>query len=147
MPRVLVVEDDPVNRELVLALLEGEACEALMADTADKGLALAREKQPDLILMDVNLPGMSGYEATRQLKMDSATARIPIVALTAYAMKGEDAAAREAGCDGYLAKPLDSRLFRKLLRCFVFHDPVQPVGYATRRRIRTPTEPGCPGGA
>jgi CheY-like chemotaxis protein len=90
---------------------------------------------------------MSGYEATRQLKVNPATARIPIVALTAYAMTGEDAAAREAGCDGYLAKPLDSRLFRKLLHRFVFHDPVQPVGYATRRRIRTPTEPGCPGGA
>lgn len=128
MPSVLLVEDDPVNRELVLALLEGEACEALVAETADAGLTLAREKQPDLILMDVNLPGMSGYEATRQLKMDSATARIPIVALTAYAMKGEDAAAREAGCDGYLAKPLDSRLFRKLLHRFLFRDPVQPGG-------------------
>jgi CheY-like chemotaxis protein len=128
MPRVLLVEDDPVNRELVLALLEVEACETLVAESADAGLALAREKQPDLILMDVNLPGMSGYEATRQLKVNPATARIPIVALTAYAMKGEDAAAREAGCDGYLAKPLDSRLFRKLLHRFLFHDPVQPGG-------------------
>jgi len=138
MARVLVIEDDPVNRELVLALLEAEACEGLVAETADMGLALARERQPDLILMDVNLPGMSGYEATRQLKVDPATARIPVVALTAYAMKGEDSAACEAGCDGYLAKPLDSRLFRKLLHRFLSPDPAQSPADATRCGTCTP---------
>jgi two-component system cell cycle response regulator DivK len=135
MPRVLIIEDDPVNRELVLALLEVEGCAGLVAESADEGLALARHKQPDLILMDVGLPGMSGYEATRHLKEDPLTARIPVVVLTAYAMIGEEAAAREAGCDAYLAKPLDSELFRTLLRRFLFRESTHPQQEGARHPI------------
>jgi len=115
MPRVLVVEDNPVNLELVVALLEQESCEVLVAETADVALDLARTEQPELILMDVQLPGMTGYEATRRLKADPATAGIPVVALTAQAMRGDEARASEAGCAGYLSKPLDRRKFHEML--------------------------------
>lgn len=114
--RVLVVEDNPVNLELVTELLEQEGCEALAAESADAGLRLAAAERPDLILMDLQLPGMTGYEATRRLKADPATATIPVVALTAHAMRGDDAAAKEAGCDGYLTKPLSTQAFRETLR-------------------------------
>ena len=115
-PRVLVVEDNAVNLELLIALLEQEGCEVLVAETADAGLRLARTAQPALILMDVQLPGMTGYEATRHLKADPATAAIPIVALTALAMQGEEERAKAAGCAGYLTKPLDTRVFRETVR-------------------------------
>ena len=119
MPRVLVVEDNVVNLELVVALLEQEGCEVLVAEAADAALHLARMTQPDLILMDVQLPGMTGYEATRHLKADPATATIPVVALTAQAMRGDEARAVEAGCAAYLPKPLDARAFRDTVRRFV----------------------------
>jgi CheY-like chemotaxis protein len=115
MPRVLVVEDNPVNLELMVALLEQERCEVLVAETADVALDLARTERPELILMDVQLPGMTGYEATRRLKADPATAGIPVVALTAQAMRGDEARASEAGCAGYLSKPLDRQKFHETL--------------------------------
>ncbi len=117
--RVLVVEDDPVNMELLVALLEQADCEVLRAETADAGLRVAAAERPDLILMDVQLPGMTGYEATRRLKADPATAAVPVVAVTAQAMRGDDARARDAGCDAYLMKPLDTRCFRDTLRRFL----------------------------
>ena len=119
MPRVLVVEDNAVNLELVVALLTQEGCEVLVAETANAALQLARTAHPDLILMDVQLPGMTGYEATRHLKADPATAAIPVVALTAQAMRGDEARAAEAGCAAYLTKPLDARAFRDTLRRFL----------------------------
>lgn len=115
-PRVLVVEDNAVNLELLIALLEQEGCEVLVAEAADAGLRLARTAQPALILMDVQLPGMTGYEATRHLKADPTTAAIPVVALTALAMQGEEERAKAAGCAGYLTKPLDTRTFRETVR-------------------------------
>jgi two-component system cell cycle response regulator DivK len=115
MPRVLVVEDNPINMELITALLEGEGCEAIAAETAPDGLCVAAAAQPDLILMDVQLPVMTGYEATRRLKADPRTAQIPVVAVTAHAMRGEEARAREAGCDAYLTKPVDLQRFREVL--------------------------------
>jgi two-component system, cell cycle response regulator DivK len=115
VPCVLVVEDNAVNLELVVALLEREGCDVLVAETADAALPLARTAHPDLILMDVQLPGITGYEATRRLKVDPATALIPVVALTAQAMRGDEARATEAGCTAYLTKPLDARVFRELL--------------------------------
>lgn len=118
-PRVLVVEDNAVNLELLVALLEQEGCEVLVAETADAGLRLAKGAQPALILMDVQLPGMTGYEATRHLKADPATAAIPVVALTALAMRGEEGRAKAAGCAGYLTKPLDTRVFRETVRQFL----------------------------
>lgn len=118
-PRVLVVEDNPTNLEVAVAFLEDEGCQILTADTADLGLRLAAAERPDLILMDVQLPGMTGFEATRRLKADPATAAIPVVAVTAQAMRGDEARAKEAGCDGYLSKPLDRQLFRDTLRRFL----------------------------
>lgn len=91
--RVLVVEDNPVNLELVAALLESEGCGVIVAETADVSLRLAATERPDLILMDIQLPGMSGYDATRRLKAEPATAGIPVVAVTAHAMQGEEARA------------------------------------------------------
>jgi CheY-like chemotaxis protein len=118
-PRVLVVEDDPASLELVAALVEQAGGQILTAEAADAGLELAAAERPDLILMDLHLPGFSGYEATRTLKADPATARIPVVALTAAAMPGDEEKAREAGCDGYLTKPVDPRTFRETLRRFL----------------------------
>ncbi|MEK7205892.1 MAG: response regulator [candidate division NC10 bacterium] len=117
--RVLVIEDNPVNLEVVTALLEGEGCLVLRAGTAEIGLRLAADERPDLILMDLQLPGMTGYEATRKFKADPATASIPVVALTAQAMRGDEARAREAGCDAYLTKPVDMEVFREALRRFL----------------------------
>lgn len=117
--RVLVVEDDRVNRELVVELVEQEGHKALSADSAREGLVLAVRKRPDLILMDIGLPGMSGYEATRRLKADPATASIPVVALTGLAMRGEEAEALRAGCDAYLTKPIDTEAFWETLRRFL----------------------------
>ena len=118
-PRVLVVEDNPVNLELVTELLEQEGCEVLTAESAETGLRLATAEHPDLVLMDLQLPGMTGYEATRQLKAAPATAAIPVLVLTSHAMRGDDLKAREAGCDGYLTKPLDTGLFRETVRRYL----------------------------
>jgi len=118
-PRVLVVEDNPVNLELVAALLESEGCGVIVAETADVSLRLAATERPDLILMDIQLPGMNGHDATRRLKADPATAGIPVVALTAHAMRGEEARAREAGFDAFLTKPIDTQAFRETLRRFL----------------------------
>jgi CheY-like chemotaxis protein len=112
----LVVEDNPVNLELVTELLEQEGCEVLAAHSAEVGIQLAQAERPNLVLMDVELPGMTGYEATRRLKATPATASIPVLVLTSHAMRGEVAEAREVGCDAYLAKPLDTRAFREALR-------------------------------
>jgi len=117
--RVLVVEDDPVNQEVIAAFLEREGCQSLTADTAEEGLRLAAAERPDLILMDVQLPGMTGYKATRRLKADPATAAIPVVVLTAQAMREHESKARAAGCDAYLTKPLDPQRFRETLRRFL----------------------------
>jgi CheY-like chemotaxis protein len=119
MARVLVVEDNAVNLELMVALLEQEGCEVLVAETADVALRLARTARPDLILMDVQLPGMTGYEATRHLKADPTTAAIPVVALTAQAMRGDEDRAAVAGCAAFLTKPLDGRAFRDVLHRFL----------------------------
>lgn len=118
-PRVLVVEDNPVNLELVAALLESEGYGVIAAETADISLRLAASERPDLIVMDIQLPGMSGYDATRRLKANPATAGIPVVALTAHAMRGEEVRAREAGFDAFLTKPIDTQAFRDTLRGFL----------------------------
>jgi len=114
--RVLVIEDNAVNLELTVVLLEQAGCEVLTAASADAGLRLAAGERPDLILMDLHLPGMTGYEATGRLKADPATAAIPVVALTADAMRGTEARAEAAGCDAYLTKPLDIEALHETLR-------------------------------
>jgi two-component system, cell cycle response regulator DivK len=106
MATVLVVEDNPANMTLVTFLLTSAGHTVLSAVNAEAGLTLAREQQPQLILMDIHLPGMDGLEATSLLKQDDATRAIPIVALTALAMKGDEERIRAAGCDGYISKPI-----------------------------------------
>lgn len=106
MARVLIVEDNVSNMSLAVFLLQSAGHTVLTAVNAEAGLALARDKHPDLILMDIQLPGMDGLEATRLLKAAEATRAIPVLALTALAMKGDEERIRAAGCDGYIAKPL-----------------------------------------
>jgi two-component system cell cycle response regulator DivK len=111
MPKVLVIEDNPANMTLANFLLTSVGHTVLCAVDAETGLTLARAEQPDLILMDIQLPGMDGLQATALLKQDEATQRIPVIALTALAMKGDEARIRAAGCDGYIAKPLAYKEF------------------------------------
>lgn len=111
MARVLVIEDNPANMTLATFLLESGGHVALTATDAETGLTIARDQQPDLILMDIQLPGMDGLQATMLLKHDPATQAIPVIALTALAMKGDEERIRAAGCDGYIAKPLSYRDF------------------------------------
>jgi two-component system cell cycle response regulator DivK len=106
MPRVLVVEDNPANLTLATFLLESAGYTVLSAADAESGLMLARTEQPDLILMDIQLPGMDGLAATALLKRDEATRAIPVIALTALAMGGDQERIRAAGCDGYISKPM-----------------------------------------
>jgi two-component system cell cycle response regulator DivK len=111
MATVLVVEDNPANMTLATFLLKSAGYAVLSATDAEAGLALARTEQPDLVLMDIQLPGMDGLEACAILKKSSATRDIPVIALTALAMKGDEERIRAAGCDGYIAKPLAYREF------------------------------------
>ncbi|MEO5816526.1 MAG: response regulator [Gemmatimonadaceae bacterium] len=111
MATVLVVEDNPANMTLAKFLLESAGHSVLCAVDAEAGLTLARAEQPNLILMDIQLPGMDGLEATAILKRDHSTRAIPVIALTALAMKGDEERIRAAGCDGYIAKPLAYREF------------------------------------
>ncbi len=110
-PRILVIEDNPVNRELVSDLLEAHHYSVLQASTAEEGLRVAEQQLPDLVLMDLSLPGMDGLAATRALKGGLATCHLRVVALTAHAMRGDEKLALDAGCDGYLSKPIDTRTF------------------------------------
>ena len=103
---VLIVEDNALNAKLFAAVISALGLGVLQAEDGEAGFALAHEEQPDLIIMDVSLPGVSGLEVTRALKDDVATHDIPIIVTTAHAMSGEDAAIRASGCDGFMAKPI-----------------------------------------
>ncbi|MGE5863739.1 MAG: response regulator [Rhizobacter sp.] len=106
MLRILIVEDSPVNMLLTVAILERAGHVVLKAETAAEGLAIARSQRPDLILMDIQLPDMDGLEATRLVRADPRISGVPIIALTAFAMKGDAETMRDAGCDGYVTKPI-----------------------------------------
>ena len=106
MAKILVIEDNPANMKLVSLLLLNVGHTVLSAGDAETGLTMARADQPDLILMDIQLPAMDGLAATALLKQDPATAAIPVIALTAMAMKADREKTRAAGCDAYIAKPL-----------------------------------------
>ena len=116
MARILIVEDNADNMTLTVLLLESEGHTVIRAVDAEAGLTLARAQLPDLILMDIQLPGMDGLEATALLKADEATRGIPVIALTALAMKGDEERILAAGCDGYIAKPLDYKDFLATIR-------------------------------
>jgi two-component system cell cycle response regulator DivK len=109
MSKILVIEDNPANMKLASLLLHNVGHTVLCAGDAETGLTLARAEQPDLILMDIQLPGMDGLAATALLKKDPATRAIPVIALTALAMKEDQEKTRAAGCDAYIAKPLRFR--------------------------------------
>jgi CheY-like chemotaxis protein len=109
--RILIVDDNPVNLKLAASLLEFSGHQVFKAGDASQALDIIGQTPPDLILMDIALPGMDGLTLTRQIKADPATRHIRIVALTAFAMKGDDQKARAAGCDGYITKPIDTRKF------------------------------------
>lgn len=115
MPCILVIEDNPANMKLAVLLLEQAGHEVLQATDAEEGIGLARERLPQLILMDIQLPGMDGLSATRLLKADAATQAIRIVALTALAMHGDREKITAAGCDGYIAKPIRYQAFLQVV--------------------------------
>ena len=111
MLRILVIEDSPVNMALTVAILENAGHAVLQADHAVEGIEIARREQPDLVLMDIQLPDLDGLAATRMLKSDPRTAKLPVIALTAFAMKGDEDETRAAGCDGYVTKPIRYKEF------------------------------------
>ena len=109
MARVLIVDDNPTNLKLVAYLVKAQGYEVDTASDADTALAAIHARKPAVILMDLQLPGVDGLELTRRIKTDQATSDIAIIAVTAYAMKGDREKALEAGCDDYVTKPIDTR--------------------------------------
>ena len=112
---VLVIEDNELNMKLVRSMLQLAHYEIVEAKNAEDGIKLAREHLPKLILMDIQLPGIDGLDATRIIKKNPKLAHIPIVALTSYAMQGDEEKAISAGCTGYIAKPIDTRNFLDII--------------------------------
>ena len=107
--RILVVEDTEDNRQIIRDLLTSAGYEMIEALDGAQGVAMAAEHKPDLILMDIQMPVMDGYEATRRIKADPALKSIPVIAVTSYALSGDEEKTRAAGCDGYIAKPYSPR--------------------------------------
>ncbi|MCA1493436.1 response regulator [Sinorhizobium alkalisoli] len=115
MTRILLVEDNEMNRDMLSRRLSRRGFDVLIAENGEAGVELATSEKPDLILMDMSLPVMDGWEATRRIKADPATCDIPVIALTAHAMASDREMALEAGCDDYDSKPIDlSQLVRKI---------------------------------
>ena len=129
MARILVVEDSPDIRALVRMLLESAGHEVLTAADGREGVSLTRSRKPDLVLMDLSLPVLSGWEATREIKSDPATARIPVIAVTAHAMQGDRERALAAGCDGFVAKPIEEETLGSVVASFLA--PASPVAPAS----------------
>ena len=111
MAEILIIEDNPLNMELARDLLEARGYEVREAATAQEGIDAIQDRRPDLVLMDVQLPGMDGLTATRIIRKDRNLSDLIIVALTAHAMKGDEQKVLEAGCNGYISKPIDTRQF------------------------------------
>ncbi len=119
--RVLVVEDNDRNRKLVRTVLEHAGYDVVEAETGEEGVTAAAEVGPDLVLMDVQLPGIDGHEALRLLRDGSATRHVPVVAVTAFAMKGDETRALAEGFDGYIEKPINVRALVDQVRGFLDH--------------------------
>ena len=117
--RILVVEDTEDNRQIVRDLLSSAGYELIEAADGAEGVAAAEREKPDLILMDIQLPGMDGYEATRRIRAIPDIGKVPIIAVTSYALAGDEAKTREAGCDGYVAKPFSPRQLLAKVREFL----------------------------
>ncbi len=115
---ILVIEDNEINLKLMRSLLHIGNFNVIEAEDAETGMKIARQKKPDLILMDIQLPGMDGLEATSMLKNDPVTGHIPIIAVTSYAMDGDKKKAREVGCDWYISKPINTRTFLDEIKGF-----------------------------
>jgi two-component system, cell cycle response regulator DivK len=114
--RILVIEDQEDNRQIVRDLVTASGYELIEATTGEEGLDAAARERPDLILMDIQLPGIDGYEVTRRIKADPNLRQIPIIAVTSYALSGDDKKAFAAGCDGYVTKPYSPRLLLAKIR-------------------------------
>jgi two-component system cell cycle response regulator DivK len=117
--RILVVEDHEENRRIMRDLLTAAGYEMIEALTGEEGITLAERERPDLILMDIQLPGLDGYETTRRIKAQPALRAIPIIAVTSYALSGDDVKALEAGCDAYVTKPFSPRALLAKMREFL----------------------------
>ena len=126
--RILLVEDHEDNRNIYRTILEHYGYVVLIASDGRMGMRLAREEAPDLILMDLSIPFVDGWEATRVLKADEATRAIPIIALSAHAQQEDRERAAEAGCDGYLAKPVEPRAVLAEVRRFLMDGAATTVG-------------------
>jgi len=114
-PKILLVEDNDMNRDMLTRRLQRKGYEIVVAINGNEALATVKSEQPDLILMDLGLPEMDGWEATRRLKADTTTMNIPVIVLTAHALKTDRAGAYEAGCDDFDIKPIDfQRLLKKI---------------------------------
>ena len=119
MKRILVVEDTEDNRQIIRDLLTSAGYEMIEALDGGQGVAMAAEQKPDLILMDMQLPMLDGYEATRRIKADPALAHIPVIAVTSYALSGDEAKTKAAGCNAYVAKPFSPRQLLAKVREFL----------------------------
>jgi two-component system, cell cycle response regulator DivK len=117
--RILVVEDQEDNRQIIRDMLSATDYEIMEAESGEQALAAMATQRPDLILMDIQLPGMDGYEATRRIKADPALRSIPIIAVTSYALSGEEQKARAAGCDEYVPKPYSPRQLLAKIRQYL----------------------------
>lgn len=117
--RVLIVEDQEDNRAILRDLLSKSGYDLIEATNGEEGVALAQSQRPDLILMDVQLPIIDGYEATRRIKSNAELRSIPVIAVTSYALSGDEAKARAAGCDAYVAKPFSPRLLLAKIRKYL----------------------------
>lgn len=123
---ILVVDDNAMNLKLVRVLLQKAGYDVRVATDAEAAVAVLAGFHPRLVLMDIQLPGMDGLELTRRLKADPATRGITIVAVTAYAMKGDEQKALDAGCDGYIAKPIDTRTLVAVLAGYIDEGAASP---------------------
>ena len=124
MNKILLIEDNEMNRDMLSRRLERKGFEVIIATDGQAGVDMASSTSPDIILMDLSLPGIDGWEATRQIKADPATQAIPIIALTAHAMAGDEDKARKAGCDDYDTKPINlNRLLDKIKNLLGSHAP------------------------
>ena len=117
--KILIVEDNRMNMDLAVDLLEVAGFNVVQAETAEKGISLAKAELPDIILMDISLPVMDGLTAAKIIKADDLTKEIPVIAVTAHAMEGDEDKAMAAGCDGYLTKPINTETFSRTVGGFI----------------------------